>query len=182
MHRFARWARGFPIAAVCATILAGCASASIRSHPFSSIDQTQEPSQNARPAPDLEELRDQIVEAHNRIRSDEKLNKLSVSKKLNAAAQAHAQDMAAHRKMSHRGSRGSTLTDRIKARAYRYRRAGENVAAGRLTVARLMKGWMDSPHHKRNILGGFSQIGVGCAIDEDGKRYWCVNFGLPAAQ
>ena len=43
-----------------------------------------------------------------------------------------------------------------------------------------MKGWMDSSHHKRNILGGFSQIGVGSAIDEDGKRYWCVNFGLPA--
>jgi len=44
---------------------------------------------------------------------------------------------------------------------------------------RLMKGWMDSPRHKRNILGGFSQIGVGCAIDEDGKHYWCVTFGLP---
>ncbi len=63
----------------------------------------------------------------------QKLNKLSVSKKLQAAAQAHALDMAEHRKMSHRGSRGSTLTDRIKAKAYRYRRAGENVAAGRFT-------------------------------------------------
>jgi uncharacterized protein YkwD len=43
-----------------------------------------------------------------------------------------------------------------------------------------MKGWMDSPPHKRNILGSFSQIGVACATAEDGKRYWCVTFGLPA--
>jgi uncharacterized protein YkwD len=39
---------------------------------------------------------------------------------------------------------------------------------------------MDSLHHKQNILGSFSQIGVACAIDEDGKRYWCVTFGLRA--
>ena len=178
MHAFARRVRGFPIVAMCAAILAGFASASIRSRPLSSSD----PPQEAIPAPDLQDLRDRIVAAHNRIRADGKLNKLSVSKKLQAAAQAHALDMADHRKMSHRGSRGSTLTDRIKAQDYRYRRAGENVAAGRFTVERLMKGWMDSPPHKRNILGGFSQIGVGCAIDEDGKRYWCVNFGLPAGQ
>ena len=84
--------------------------------------------------------------------------------------------------MSHRGSKGSTLTDRVKAQGYRFRRAGENVATGRYSVERLMKGWMDSPPHKRNILGGFSQIGVGFAIDENGKRYWCVNFGLPTGQ
>ena len=39
--------------------------------------------------------------------------------------------------------------------------------------------WMDSPPHKRNIFGSFSQIGVACATGESGKRYWCVTFGLP---
>ena len=180
MHTFSRWASGYPIAAVWAAILVGCVSASIRSNPPPSLGQPEESSKQSHSAPDLENHRDQIVEAHNRIRSQQKLNKLSVSKKLQAVAQAHALDMAENRKMSHRGSRGSTLTDRIKVQSYRYRRVGENVATGRFTVERLMKGWMDSTPHKRNILGGFSQIGVGCAIDEDGKRYWCVNFGLPA--
>ncbi len=174
MHAIERNARRYTIVVALTALLLGCASAAIRSDP------PREPSQKARPAPDLDEHRDRIVEAHNRIRADERLNKLSVSKKLQAAAQAHALDMAEHRKMTHVGSRGSTMTDRIKAQAYRYRRAGENVAVGRFSIERLMKGWMDSSHHKRNILGGFSQIGVGCAIDEDGKRYWCVNFGLPA--
>ena len=38
---------------------------------------------------------------------------------------------------------------------------------------------MNSPHHKQNILGSYSQIGVACAIGESGKRYWCVTFGFP---
>ena len=182
MNAFEKLARGFPFLAVWTALVAGCASASVRSDPFSDSDPPEKTASKASPAPDLDDLSDQIVEAHNRIRLAAKLNSLSVSKKLQAAARAHALDMAAQRKMSHKGSRGSTFADRIKAKGYRYRRAGENVAAGRFRVERLMKGWMDSPHHKRNILGGFSQIGVGCAIDENGIRYWCVNFGLPAGQ
>ncbi len=87
--------------------------------------------------------------------------------------------MAIHKKMSHIGSKGSTSIDRIKATGYDYLRAGENVAFGRYSTDELMKGWLDSPSHKRNIVGAFSQIGVGCATAEDGKRYWCVTFGLP---
>jgi uncharacterized protein YkwD len=79
----------------------------------------------------------------------------------------------------HEGSDGSTPIERIKAAGYTSGRAGENVAAGRFSVDKLMKGWMNSPHHKRNILGSYSQIGVACAIGESGKRYWCVTFGLP---
>ena len=130
---------------------------------------------------ELEELRTRIVEAHNTIRTEAKLKKLTLSRKLTAAAQAHAEDMAARRKMTHTGGDGSSSSERVKARGYRYFRTGENVAAGYFSVDRVMKGWMDSPPHKRNILGGFSEIGVGCAVDEDGKRYWCVTFGLPSA-
>jgi uncharacterized protein YkwD len=133
-----------------------------------------------KPGVDLAALRAQVLEAHNRIRAEAKLPPLSVSAKLQAAADAHARDMAARGKMSHTGSDGSTVVERTKARNYRCYRVGENIAHGRYNTDRLMKGWMDSPPHKRNILGSFSQIGVACAIAEDGKRYWCVTFGLPA--
>jgi uncharacterized protein YkwD len=122
----------------------------------------------------------EVLEAHNRLRAEAKLPRLVVSAKLEAAAERHARDMAAQGKMTHRGSDHSDPIDRIKATGYQYRRAGENIAAGRFNIERLMKGWMDSPHHKRNILGSFSQIGVAYATAVDGKRYWCVNFGLPA--
>src|SRR5262249_49003135 len=113
-----------------------------------------------------------VFKAHNRLRAKAKLPALEVSLKLQAAAEQHAKDMAAHGKMSHKGSDGSTSIKRIVSKGYNYRRAGENVAAGYFTVDGLMQGWMDSPHHKRNILGSFSQIGVACATGENGKRYW----------
>ena len=123
---------------------------------------------------------DDVIKAHNRLRAEAKLPPLEVSSKLQAARCKHAKDMAAHGKMTHKGSDGSSSMKRILAKGYNYRRAGENVAAGNFTVEGLMKGWMESPHHKRNILGSFSQIGVACATGENGKRYWCVTFGLPA--
>lgn len=128
----------------------------------------------------LEELRAQIVEAHNSLRAAAKLKKLTSNRKLTVAAQAHADDMATRRRMTHTGGDGSSSSERIKAQGYRYFRTGENIAAGYFTVDKLMKGWMDSPSHRRNILGGFSEIGVGCAVGEDAKRYWCVTFGLPS--
>jgi uncharacterized protein YkwD len=128
---------------------------------------------------ELESLKILVVEAHNRVRTGARLPTLEVSERLEAAAELHAHDMAARRQMTHKGRKGSGPFARIKAQGYPYRRAGENIAAGRYTVDELMKGWMESPPHKKNILGGFSQIGVGCAAGEDGKRYWCVTFGLP---
>ncbi|HZW31704.1 MAG TPA: CAP domain-containing protein [Isosphaeraceae bacterium] len=160
-------------------VVAGCASAAVREDPPSRVPRTPPPSRQDRDEPDLERLRVEVGAAHNRIRAAAKLPALETSERLQAAAQAHARDMAVRRKMIHQGSKGSRPIDRIKATGYPYRRAGENIAAGLFSVDQLMKGWMNSPPHKRNILGGFSQIGVGCAIDVDGKRYWCVTFGLP---
>jgi uncharacterized protein YkwD len=136
-------------------------------------------SKQASNALDLKAACDEVVRSHNRIRAAAKLPALAVSSKLQAAAERHARDMAARDRMTHKGGDGSSPIERIKATGYAYRRAGENIAAGRLTSDRLMKGWMDSPHHKRNILGSYSQIGVACATGESGKRYWCVTFGLP---
>ncbi len=122
---------------------------------------------------------DDVVRRHNEIRAAAGQPLLAVSAKLQAAAERHAKDMAAREEMTHKGRDGSTPIERIKKTGYAYRRAGENVAVGRFTVDRLMKGWMNSPHHKKNILGSYSQIGVAYATGQSGKRYWCVTFGLP---
>jgi uncharacterized protein YkwD len=166
-----------------ALLAVGCTWAPVRPSPFRSrVDPPEDrPAKKLSPE-ELEELRDNLIEAHNKIRTEAKLKKLTVNRKLMAAAQSHAEDMAARGKMSHTGGDGSSSSERIKARGYRYFRTGENVAAGYFSLERVMKGWMDSPGHKRNILGGFSEIGVGCAVDEDGRRYWCVTFGLPSSR
>jgi uncharacterized protein YkwD len=42
-----------------------------------------------------------------------------------------------------------------------------------------MKGWMESPPHKKNILDDYTEIGVAVAYSETGQPYWCVEFGKP---
>jgi uncharacterized protein YkwD len=133
----------------------------------------------ARPKVNPATATEQLIEAHNRLRKAEKLSTLSPSKKLQAAAEAQARDMAARSKMTHEGTDGSTISDRVRAQEYDYRRIAENIAYGEFTIDQVMEGWMDSEVHRKNILGSFSQIGAAVAIDKDQVPYWCVTFGLP---
>jgi len=181
MSRLARIRRWIGVAGLSATIPGGCAwgptwpdRAGAQAVPPVSPPRTE------RNDFDPKTACAELVKAHNRLRADAKLPALAISPKLREAARVHAEDMASHGKMTHKGSDGSSAIDRITAQGYSYRRAGENIAAGHFTIDGLMKGWMDSPPHKRNILGSFSQIGVAYATAENGKRYWCVTFGLPA--
>ena len=175
------FAREIGLAALAAITFCGCSPAAIRADGVSrtSVSQDATPSRKAKEF-DAKAACEDVIKAHNRLRAEAKLPPLEVSTKLQAAAEKHAKDMASKGKMTHKGSDGTNSIQRIVATGYKYRRAGENVAAGYFTVDGLMKGWMDSPPHKKNILGSFSQIGVACATGENGKRYWCVTFGLPA--
>jgi hypothetical protein len=177
----ARSNRAIAIAVLLAAISGGCAWVPTWTGPVSYARNAPEVTIDGKSREfDPEAACAEVIKAHNRLRAEAKLPPLEVSSKLRSAAEKHAKDMAEHGKMTHKGSNGSSSMKRILAAGYNYRRAGENVAAGYFTVEGLMKGWMDSPHHKRNILGSFSQIGVACATGENGKRYWCVTFGLPA--
>lgn len=120
-----------------------------------------------------------LVEAHNRERARKGLPPLAVNDRLTAAAQGHADDMAAHRRMSHRGGDGSSPFRRMSRAGYSYQSAGENVAYGQRSVGAVMSDWMRSSGHRRNILGKFSEIGAAYATDAHGTAYWCVTFGTP---
>jgi uncharacterized protein YkwD len=120
-----------------------------------------------------------LLAAHNRERAAEKLPPLEIDPKLNAAAQAHADDMARHGEMSHEGSDGSSPFVRIARKGYHYLTCGENVATGQVSVQEVMKSWMESPPHRANIMGKYTQAGLAVALDDKGQSYWCVNFGTP---
>jgi uncharacterized protein YkwD len=120
-----------------------------------------------------------IVEAHNRERAKEGKKPLALSPKLCSAAEIHAKDMAAHSKLEHKGSDGSTAVDRIKRVHYTYIRVGENIANGVKDVDGVVKMWMTSPGHRANILADFTELGAAQAEDDQGVVYWCVDFGIP---
>lgn len=77
---------------------------------------------------------------------------LAHSAALQAAAQAHADDMARTGNLSHRGSNGSTLTSRMRAAGFSTCFGAENIAAGQPDTASVFRDWMASSGHRRNIL------------------------------
>lgn len=125
-------------------------------------------------------LVDLLLVEHNRERAVRGRKILRLSVLLNLVAQKHSEDMAARRFMSHTGSDGSSPFQRMKRVGYQYSLAGENVAADHRSVSEVMSGWMASPGHRSNILGGYTQVGFGVATDATGKIYWTACFGVPA--
>lgn len=89
---------------------------------------------------------------------------LSLNSKLNSAAQAKANDMVARDYWSHTTPDGQEPWVFIDAAGYSYTKAGENLAYGFSTSSNTVKGWMDSPSHKANMLDSeFSDVGFGYA-------------------
>jgi uncharacterized protein YkwD len=139
----------------------------------------------AAPTPAQETARAaQVLELVNREREAASLSALSWDGRLAAAAQRHAEDMAARGVLSHTGSDGSTLADRARRTGYGYRRVAENVAVGQESPQEVVSGWMDSPGHRRNILRpDIEELGFGYAegrpAGDAPGRYWVIVLGRP---
>lgn len=132
----------------------------------------------------------QILALINAERSRAGCSALAGDQKLTAAAQSHSRDMAANNFFNHRGSAGTTVSDRVTAAGYTWRSVGENIAAGYGDAAQVVAGWMASPGHRANILNcAYAHSGIGYVHDpNDGPlvsgdgpyyRYWTQVFGTP---
>lgn len=113
-----------------------------------------------------------LVAAHNEIREGRNLSTLVSNPLLTGFAQQWAQAMADNRRLRHSNMRDIS--------ALGFKRVGENIAMGATTVEAVMRMWMRSPGHRRNILSpGYTDIGCGYADSGNGRPYWCVCFGVP---
>ena len=89
---------------------------------------------------------------------------LTLNAKLNSAAQAKANDMAARDYWSHNTPEGNTPWTFIDAAGYDYQSAGENLAYGFDSSTEAVIGWMNSPGHKANVMNtGYTEVGFGIA-------------------
>jgi uncharacterized protein YkwD len=102
----------------------------------------------------------------NKQRRAHGLRKLKENRRLDRASQRHANDMSRRNYFAH-----GDFVGRIQAAHYlrgaRSYTLGENIAWGSWDLAtprRIVKGWMNSPGHRANILNGrFHEIGLGVA-------------------
>lgn len=101
-----------------------------------------------------------------RIKDGEPL--LSLSARLDAAAQAKAEDMVRHDYWAHDSPSGKTPWSFIAASGYQYRSAGENLAYGFSGSEAAVAGWMNSAEHRANILdANYADVGFGVASSTD---------------
>ena len=107
---------------------------------------------------------------------------LTVNGSLTHAAQLQSDQMVRLGRMAHELPEGQypRPEDRLAAANYRWQAYGENLAFGYPNASSVVQGWMDSPGHRANILGAaYTEIGVGLAIDGNGRPYYAQMFGRP---
>ena len=113
-----------------------------------------------------------LTASTNQARQSAGLAPLSVSGDLVAAATAHAKAMASSGVLVHTVQLGSALCC--------WQTLGENI--GRGSSAALIQGaFLASPEHRANILGQFSQVGIGYAVDSHGQLWVAELFRLPTS-
>lgn len=142
------------------------------------------------PDPRGADIRDKLLSAVNKARSVKRIcgntpygpaPPVSWSSKLATAARLHSEDMVSHDFFSHTGSDGSTAGQRISLQGYRWRACGENIAVGVPTVSSVVRGWLGSEGHCRNLMDpAFTEVGAGYAIGPYGgdpaARYWTLDL------
>lgn len=109
-----------------------------------------------------------LLNATNTQRAANGQASLSANQKLNAAAQAKADDMVARNYWSHNTPDGQEPWVFVDNAGYKYLKAGENLAYGFSDSDSTVTGWMNSPSHKANMLdSAFSEVGFGFANSND---------------
>ncbi|HSK76745.1 MAG TPA: CAP domain-containing protein [Thermoanaerobaculia bacterium] len=130
---------------------------------------------------DVERVRAEILAAVNAERKKAGAPPLRSNSLLDKAAQRHAQDMLSRGYFAHESLERKTVRERAREAAYDWRAIGENIAEGQFSVDEVMRTWMNSPGHRRNILDpAFKELGVGLALGRSGSGYrvlWAQAFG-----
>lgn len=89
---------------------------------------------------------------------------LSLNSKLDSAAQANADDMAARDYWSHYTPDGNPPWIWVTNQGYSYQKLGQNLATGFDDEQSTINGWMASPPHRENLLDpDYTDVGFGYA-------------------
>ena len=111
-------------------------------------------------------------------KKQKKVGLLTWNDNLAAAAQEQAEYLIKKRSISHKGAHGSNPASRAKKHGYRWSYVGENIAKGQESPEEVMKSWMNSPGHCRNIMNdNYTEFGAAVVLAKNGQLIWVQVFG-----
>ncbi|MCP1337426.1 CAP domain-containing protein [Futiania mangrovi] len=135
------------------------------------------PAHCAQPAVDPA-LAQAVVDEINAYRAAQGLGPVHLEPRLTAAAMMHVADLAQRSVLSHYGAQGETFVDRIEKVGYSGYARAENVGWNYATPAGIVRGWIESPSHRRNMeLADVTEAGIGYVCDPDRGHFWALNLG-----
>jgi uncharacterized protein YkwD len=124
---------------------------------------------------DFDDDEDEIFALVNNERRKKRLSNLNWDDDLARVARKYSQQMAKGNFFSHYDKNGGGMEDRAAAAKIKWSEIGENLyfCQGMEDFNEpAVKGWMNSPGHRQNILGKtYTDTGIGIAESRDGKIY-----------
>lgn len=111
----------------------------------------------------------------NEYRQKRGLSPLKMDERIVKEAKNHSIDMANHT-MPFGHKYFKSRIDRLHAKIKNSNAGAENVAYNYKDAQDVVKNWLRSPGHKRNIDGNYDLTGIGIARDQKGKIYFTQIF------
>lgn len=123
-----------------------------------------------------------LLSAMNAVRLAEGLHPFAVAVDLSGVAYARSEDMVTRGYFSHVSPAGDSWISLLNRQGIRVKSGGENLARvsgdEERSVAVAILHLMESPTHRANILGKYSEVGVAAVTDEAGVTVFTAIFAL----
>jgi uncharacterized protein YkwD len=143
-------------------------------------DDLLRPSLDEERLQEIESLEVQCLNEVNRLRQSHRLVPLAFSENLLQVARSYSRRMAEEKFFSHSDPEGRSVRERVNEANIKWRMVGENLALSNgyiNPVAISLRGWMDSPGHRRNLLDpDWRHTAIGVWISANGTVYFTEIF------
>jgi len=124
---------------------------------------------------DLAAYADEVFTLTNKERKNAGLPAFSKMTALTRAANVRASEII--KSFSHDRPDGRSCFTAFDENNVPYGWAGENIAMGQSSPQEALNDWMNSDGHRENIMKQeYTHMGIGVAMDSDGKLYWTQEF------
>lgn len=140
------------------------------------------PTPTSCPMPGLLPEEQAVVDWINAARQAQGLPRVNVDLRLTAAARDHSVDLAGRSELTHTGSNGSSLQERILRAGYLASASSELLAGGVGNPRTVVNLWLNSAPHRDVLLSSWDDVGVGLATAPGSPYYYYWTVVLASRQ